>query len=100
MRDLAQSWGDQAYGAVVVAHGKVVGHGPSRVVKDNDPDRHAERVAIHEARLAVPGGDLTGAVLYSTARPCAACERAAAEAGIRRMYFGEALQDVGVPRQR
>lgn len=98
MRELAESWGDQSYGAVVVAHGRVVGHGPSRVVKDRDPDAHAERVAIREAQRALAGAPLAGAVLYSTSRPCHACEQAAARAGILRMYFGESLHDAGPPR--
>lgn len=100
MRELAESWGDQSYGAVVVAQGKVLGYGPSRVVRDNDPNAHAERVAIREAQLADPTGQLVGAALYSTSRPCPACEQAAAKAGILRMYFGEALQDAGAPRLR
>jgi tRNA(adenine34) deaminase len=100
MRKLAESWGDQSYGAVVVAAGKVLGYGPSRVVKDNDPNAHAERVAIREAQRAQSGSRLTDAVLYSTSRPCLACEQAAASAGILRMYFGEALHDAGVPRVR
>jgi tRNA(adenine34) deaminase len=100
MQELAESWGDQSYGAVVVAGGKVVGYGPSRVVKDQDPNAHAERVAIREAQTAQAGSRLTGAVLYSTSRPCLACEQAAAMAGILRMYHGEGLLDAGVPRPR
>jgi len=115
MRELAESWGDQRYGAVVVLEGVAVGLGPSRVVKDRDPEAHAERVALRAAALAVASaasgaseasaskqarGWLDGAVLYSTSRPCAACEQAAAAAGIARMYFGEDLHDAGVPRAR
>lgn len=98
MRALAESWGDQPYGAVVVVAGAVVGHGPSRVVRDGDPDAHAERVALREAGRAHAVRPLQGAVLYSTSRPCPACERAAAQAGIVRMYFGEDLRDAGPPR--
>jgi len=100
MQELAESWGDQSYGAVVVAGGTVVGYGPSRVVKDQDPNAHAERVAIREAQEAQIGRRLTGAVLYSTSRPCLACEQAAAKAGILRMYHGEGLLDAGAPRLR
>lgn len=98
MRDLAQSWGDQRYGAVLVLGDRVIGFGPSRVVKDGDPDAHAERVAIREALRTMGSGDLVGAVLYSTSRPCALCERAAANAKVSRMYFGRALADAGEPR--
>ena len=46
--------GDQAYGAVVVRNGKIVGQSPSRVVIDRDPTAHAEMEAIRDAarRLA------------------------------------------------
>lgn len=37
MRQIAISWGDQAYGAVLVTSGGLVAEGPSRVVKDSDP---------------------------------------------------------------
>lgn len=97
MRKLAESWGDQAYGAVVVQGGTLIGNGPSRVIQHNNPDAHAEREAIRDAIRRVGAAQVRGAVLYSTSRPCAACERAAARAGIARMYFGPALQDAGAP---
>jgi len=39
-------------------------------------------------------------VLYSTSPPCAACESAAARAGVARLVFGETLVDGGVPTLR
>jgi tRNA(adenine34) deaminase len=42
---------------------------------------------------------LQGAVLYSTSRPCSLCEAAAAQAGVKRMYFGPSLTDAGAPGQ-
>jgi tRNA(Arg) A34 adenosine deaminase TadA len=93
MRNLALSWGDQPYGAVVVRHGALLGEGPSRVVKHQDPDAHAEREAIRDAQRRLGRERLDGAVLYSTSRPCALCAAAAARAGIRHMYFGQSLED-------
>lgn len=98
MKRRAQSWGDQPYGAVLVLDGAVVGEGPSRVVKNGDANAHAEREAIRDARRRLGRQQLTGAVLYSTSRPCALCEAAAAEAGVSRVYFGPALTDAGPPR--
>lgn len=98
MRQHAMATGDQAYGAVLVAGNGVVAEGPSRVVIESDPDAHAERVAIREARRILGTENLTGAVLYSTSRPCRLCEQAAARAGVARMYFGPELLDAGVPR--
>jgi tRNA(adenine34) deaminase len=97
MRRLAESWGDQPYGAVLVLDGALVGQGPSRVVKDQNPDAHAEREAIRDAQRNLGRRQLQGAVLYSTSRPCSLCEAAAAQAGVARMYFGASLTDAGVP---
>lgn len=97
MKRLAQSWGDQPYGAVLVLDGAVVGEGPSRVVKNNDVSAHAEREAIRDASRRLGRHKLAGAVLYSTSRPCSLCEAAAAEAGVSRMYFGAVLTDAGTP---
>lgn len=98
MKRLAESWGDQSYGAVLVLEGQLAGEGPSRVVKNQDPTAHAEREAIRDAQRRLGRARLSGAVLYSTSRPCALCEAAAAQAGVRRMYFGPTLADAGTPR--
>lgn len=97
MKRLAQSWGDQPYGAVLILDGKLVGEGPSRVVKNNDSNAHAEREAIRDAQRRLGKAELPGAVLYSTSRPCSLCEAAAARARVSRMYFGAALSDAGAP---
>ena len=98
MKQLAESWGDQSYGAVLVLNGALVGEGPSRVVKDRDPDAHAERVAIRDAQRRLGRSDLAGSILYSTSRPCWLCETAAARAGVSRMLYGAELVDAGQPR--
>ena len=98
MRQLALGWGDQPYGAVLVTSAGVVAEGPSRVVKNSDPDAHAEREAIRAAQHLLGTQTLPGSVLYSTSRPCRLCEQAAARAGVARMYFGPRLQDAGPPR--
>jgi tRNA(Arg) A34 adenosine deaminase TadA len=97
MKQLALSWGDQPYGAVLVLGGQIVGEGPSRVRRDNDPDAHAERVAIRAAQQALWRRDLAGSLLVSTSRPCGACQRAAAAAGVARMIHGPELTDAGAP---
>jgi tRNA(Arg) A34 adenosine deaminase TadA len=98
MKRLAESWGDQSYGAVLVLDGTLIGDGPSRVVKNRNPDAHAEREAIRDAQERLGRENLSGSVLYSTSRPCSLCEAAAARAGVARMYFGPTLTDGGQPR--
>src|SRR5262245_29697998 len=97
MRDEAVRAGDQAYGAVVVLDGRIIGFGPSRVVLKNDASAHAEREAIREAQARLGSTDLSGCVLYSSSRPCPACEAAAARARIARMYYGRDATDAGKP---
>jgi tRNA(Arg) A34 adenosine deaminase TadA len=98
MKRLAESWGDQPYGAVLVANGSVIGLGPSRVVQRGDPSAHAEREAIRDAQKKLGRTQLAGSVLYSTSRPCRQCETAAAQAGVARMIFGAELNDAGAPQ--
>jgi tRNA(Arg) A34 adenosine deaminase TadA len=98
-RQRALGWGDQPYGAVLVLDGRLAGEGPSRVVQRNDPDAHAERVAIADAQRRLGRTDLAGATLYSTSRPCGLCEAAAARAGVARMVWGAQAHDAGTPRR-
>jgi tRNA(adenine34) deaminase len=98
MRRLAETTGDQSYGAVVVKDGSIIGYGPSRVIADRKPDAHAERVALWDAQKRLGITDMTGAVMYSTSRPCATCQHALAAANLERMYFGPDGADAGRPQ--
>jgi tRNA(Arg) A34 adenosine deaminase TadA len=98
MKREAVASGDQPFGAVLVKAQAIVGYGPSRVILDRDPDAHAERVALWDAQRRLGTTDMTGAVMYSTSRPCALCERALADANVGRMYFGPDGTDAGRPR--
>lgn len=98
MRRVAEAWGDQRYGAVLVLDGAIVGFGPSRVVQRDDPDAHAEREALRDARRRLGRDRLDGSVLVSTSRPCPACERAASQAGVARMFHGRDAVDAGAPK--
>lgn len=83
LRDVAVRSGDQAYGAVVCdAGGRVVAEAPSRVVALGDPQAHAERQALQAAQRALGRQDLGGLVLVGSSPACAACARAAAQAGV------------------
>jgi len=98
MKNQAVAAGDQPYGAVVVKDGAIVGYGPSRVVTYRNPNAHAERVAVWDAQKRLGVSDLTGAVMYSTSRPCSACEAVAESARLERMYYGATGADAGRPR--
>lgn len=98
LRDEAVRRGDQAFGAVVVKGGRIVGEGVSAVLTRPDPTAHGEIEAIRDAARNLNSRDLFGAELYSSFRPCPMCEAAAAWAGIVRVWYGAELTDGGVPR--
>ncbi len=98
MKQAARDAGDQGYGAVVVRDGRIIAEAPSRVVTAGDPSAHAEMEAIRAAARATGSRDLSGAVLYSSSRPCPMCEGAASFAGIAEMVHGEGLTSAGRPR--
>lgn len=98
MKRMAVEAGDQPYGAVMVLDGAIVGYGPSRVVQDRNENAHAERVALWDAQRKLGRSDLSGAVIVSTSRPCAICQRALALANVSRMVHGEAGLEAGKPR--
>jgi tRNA(adenine34) deaminase len=98
MKRLAESKGDQAYGAVIVRGEEIVGFGQSRVIEKKDWTAHAEREAIRDAQARLRTNDLSDCVMYSTSRPCENCEGAAANANIARMFYGASVTDAGRPR--
>jgi tRNA(Arg) A34 adenosine deaminase TadA len=98
MRRMAVERGDQAFGAVIVRDGQVLGEGVSAVVTTPDPTAHGEMQAIRDAARRLGTPNLVGCELYTTFRPCPMCETAAHWAGIARIYHGEAITDAGPPR--
>jgi tRNA(Arg) A34 adenosine deaminase TadA len=98
MKEQAIATGDQAYGAVIVQAGAIVGWGPSRVRELGEWVGHAEREAMRDAQRRLGRDDLSDCVMYSTSRPCGTCERAAAQAKLARMYHGPDATDAGAPR--
>ena len=97
MRAAAIATGDQAYGAVVVKDGRIVGLGPSRVVVNMDPTGHAEMEALRDAARNLGTHDLSGCEMFTTSPPCRMCETAAYWANIRRVYTGPDASDRGKP---
>ncbi len=98
MRRLSVERGDQAYGAIVVRAGRIVGEGVSAVITSNDPTAHAEMQSLRDAQRRLGTSDLSGCELFGTSRACPMCEAAAFRARIARMFHGEAIADAGAPR--
>jgi tRNA(Arg) A34 adenosine deaminase TadA len=97
MRQAAIDSGDQAYGAVIVRDGRIVGQSPSRVLLLNDPTAHAEMEAIRDAARRIGSRILRGCTLYSSSPACPMCEAAAYWAGIERQVSGKQGYDGGRP---
>jgi tRNA(Arg) A34 adenosine deaminase TadA len=95
LRDQAVSEGDQAYGAVVVRDGVIVGEGRNYVVLQIDPTAHAELLAVRDAARRLNQRDLSDSDVYSTATPCPMCQGALYWARIRR-YHNETTPDAGI----
>ncbi len=86
LRDQAVREGDQAYGAVVVRDGVIVGEGRNYVVLNNDPTAHSELLAVRDAARRLATRDLSQCDVYSTATPCAMCQGALYWGRVRRVF--------------
>ena len=97
MRQRAVDLGDQAYGAVVVRDGAIIGQSWSRVVLDGDPTAHAEMASIRDAARRTGNRNLGGSVMYSSSRLCPMCEAAVHWAGIDALIHGRGISRTGPP---
>jgi len=95
LKEEALREGDQAYGAVVVRNGEIVGEGRNYVIVNSDPTAHAELLAVRDAARRLNTRDLSDCDVYSTATPCPMCQGALYWARIRR-YHNEATPADGV----
>jgi tRNA(Arg) A34 adenosine deaminase TadA len=98
LRDQAVREGDQAYGAVVVRDGVIVGEGRNYVVLHNDPTAHSELLAVRDAARRLGTRDLSQCDVYSTATPCAMCQGALYWARVRRVFTESTLEQGIAPR--
>ena len=75
-------------GAVVVAHGQVVGKGHNLTETLHDVTAHAEMQAITAAAETLGGKYLTGSALYVTVEPCVMCAGAIGWSQLGRLVYG------------
>ena len=98
LRDQAVKEGDQAYGAVVVRNGLIVGEGRNYVVLQNDPTAHSELLAVRDAARRLGTRDLSDCDVYSTATPCPMCQDALYWDRIRRVFTQSTLEEGFAPK--
>ena len=98
LRDQAVREGDQAYGAVTVRHGVIVGEGRNYVVLHSDPTAHAELLAVRDAARRLGTRDLSDCEVYSTAIPCPMCQGALYWGRVRRVFTEGGAEQGMAPR--
>jgi tRNA(Arg) A34 adenosine deaminase TadA len=98
LREQAIREGDQAYGAVVVCDGVIVGEGRNYVILQNDPTAHAELLAVRDAARRLRRRDLSDCDVYSTATPCPMCQGALYWGRIRRVYTENTIDEGFAPK--
>jgi len=98
LRDQAVREGDQAYGAVVVRDGVIVGEGRNYVVLQSDPTAHSELLAVRDAARRLGTRDLSNCDVYSTAVPCAMCQGALYWGRVRRVFTEHGSAEGLAPR--
>lgn len=79
--------GEYPFGCVIAREGDIVAEGVSHTVREADESRHAEIIAISNAKRNVGPKMLRQCTLYSTVEPCAMCAFAIWAAGIRKVVF-------------
>lgn len=77
--------GGQAFGAVLVQAGEIVGRGHNRIMQTGDPTTHAEIEAIRDAGIME---SYAGTVMYATMLPCRMCTGAIVQLGIEKVVIG------------
>ncbi len=80
--------GEIPIGAVVAAHGRIIGRGHNLTERLCDVTAHAEMQAITAAAAALGGKYLLECTLYVTVEPCMMCAGAISWAQIRRIVIG------------
>jgi tRNA(Arg) A34 adenosine deaminase TadA len=98
LRDQAVKEGDQAYGAVVVRDGIIVGEGRNYVVLHSDPTAHAELLAVRDAARRLGTRDLSDCDVYSSATPCPMCQDALYWGRIRSVFTESTLEKGFAPK--
>ncbi|HMN05396.1 MAG TPA: nucleoside deaminase [Flavobacteriales bacterium] len=95
LAQLAKVRGDSPVGAVVVRDGKVVAEGIEAGRTEQDITRHAEVIAINNARRALGKADLSDCILVTTHEPCILCSYAIRHHRIPLVAFGLAVGEIG-----
>lgn len=76
------------FACVICRDDEVIAEATNAVRRDQDVTRHAEIVAMAQARRVLGRRSLSGCTLYTTVEPCAMCSFAIRESRIGRVVYG------------
>jgi tRNA(adenine34) deaminase len=79
--------GERPFGSLVARGPEILAESVNCAVREDDVSRHAEIVAIAQARRLPGGAKLGDCTLYSNVEPCPMCAFCIREAGIGRVVF-------------
>ena len=79
--------GEYPFGSVVAFGEVILGEGVNHAIREADESRHAEIVAIAQARRTLGAKTLRECTIYTTVEPCAMCSFVIRAAGLRRVVF-------------
>ena len=79
--------GERPFGSVVARGAEILGESANWTEREGDVSRHAEIVAIAQARKLLGGAKLAECTLYTNVEPCPMCAFCMREAGIGRVVF-------------
>jgi tRNA(adenine34) deaminase len=82
-------------GAVIVKHGKIIGEGKNRVIRENDVTSHAEINAIRDASKNIKNYRLNDCSMYVTLEPCHMCAKAIVDARLDSLIFASSEPKTG-----
>jgi tRNA(adenine34) deaminase len=95
LSEQAAARGERPFGAVVAAGDAILGSAGNCVEREGDVSRHAEVVALAQARRELAKRDGSTHTLYSIVEPCAMCSFAIRESGIQRVVYALASPVMG-----
>ena len=87
--------GELPFGSLIARGAHILAESANCAAREGDVSRHAEIVAIAQARKAAAGAKLGDCTLYTNVEPCPMCAFCIREAGIGRVVFALASPVMG-----
>ncbi len=80
--------GELPFGSLVARGETILSEATNHSIREFDESRHAEIIAIADARRTLGRRTLRECTVYSTVEPCPMCSFVIRAAGVRRVVFG------------